>query len=88
MRGFALGLGAAVSFVLMTSSAGAASLQIGQPPLFVNDRDGGVVPNRGQDPDFVLNPDGDEAANYTGDSDQDEGGDIAIYQGEDDTLPA
>jgi hypothetical protein len=38
---------------------------------------------------FAINPDGEMAPGYGGDSDQDEdGNDVAIYQGEDDQLPS
>jgi hypothetical protein len=59
------------------------------PPIAVNDHDGGFIPRSGTDRGFIINPDGPTAANYSGDSDQDEdGSDIAIYQGEDDQLPS
>jgi hypothetical protein len=55
----------------------------------VGDLDGGFVPRAGTDRGFTINPDGPTSANFSGNSDQDEdGSDIAIYQGEDDQLPS
>jgi hypothetical protein len=59
------------------------------PPIAVNDHDGGFIPAQSSDHGFTINPDGPTAANFSGNSDQDEdGSDIAIYQGEDDQLPS
>jgi hypothetical protein len=67
--------------------AGAATPQ--SPPIAVNDHDGGFIPRPSIDRGFTINPDGPTSANYSGNSDQDEdGSDIAIYQGEDDQLPS
>jgi hypothetical protein len=79
----------ALAGVLYSVPAVADPIQNG--PLFVNDHDGGVIPNRVSDPDFVINPDGDdEYAPGVGQAnqDQDEGGDISMYQGQDDSVPA
>jgi hypothetical protein len=90
MRKIALGVCSAVVCALICLPASAEPIQSG--PLFVNDHDGGVMPNRISDPDFVINPDGDEdsampASDQVG-QDQDEDGDISMYQGQDDDVPA
>lgn len=88
MRKFALGVFSAVVCGLLSLPASADPIQ--SRPLFVNDHDGGVMPNRVSDPDFVINPDGDDvsqASEQVG-QDQDEDGDISMYQGQDDTVPA
>ncbi|MGN6148628.1 MAG: hypothetical protein ACTHPD_08835 [Rhizomicrobium sp.] len=59
----------------------------------MNDHDGGVIPNHVADKDFVINPDGDDDEYAPGgveqaNQDQDEGGDISMYQGQDDNVPA
>ena len=91
MRLLGLGLGSAAVCLLLASPALAEPIQQ-SGPLFVNDRDGGVMPNRISDPDFVINPDGDDSgAMPAGDQvgqDQDEDGDISMYQGQDDDVPA
>ena len=95
MRVIALGWCAALAFCI-PFSANAAALQFSKnavppqsPPIAVNDHDGGFIPRAGTDRGFTINPDGPTSANYSGNSDQDENGsDIAIYQGEDDQLPA
>jgi hypothetical protein len=77
-----------VSLLLSSPVLGEPIQQNG--PLFVNDHDGGVMPNRVSDPDFVINPDGDDAlpASEQVGQDQDENGDISMYQGQDDNVPA
>ena len=95
MRVIALGWCAAL-VVSVPFSASAAALQSPKgaeaprsPPIAVNDHDGGFIPRPGIDRGFTINPDGPTATNFSGNSDQDEdGSDIAIYQGEDDQLPA
>jgi hypothetical protein len=90
MRLLGLGFGlAAVSLLLSSPVLGEPIQQNG--PLFVNDHDGGVMPNRVSDPDFVINPDGDDPYAQAGEQagqDQDEDGDISMYQGQDDSVPA
>jgi hypothetical protein len=90
MRGAAaLGWCVGLSIILASVSAGAAPVQA--PPSFVNDQQGGVMPSRGQDPDFVIDPDSPDGvlrAKYNGHSDRDDKGDIAIYQGQDDDVPS
>ncbi|HEX7727271.1 MAG TPA: hypothetical protein VF410_12020 [Rhizomicrobium sp.] len=92
MRLLGLGFGlAAVSLLLSSPVLGEPIQQNG--PLFVNDHDGGVMPNRVSDPDFVINPDGDDGDGVSQASDQvgqdrDEDGDISMYQGQDDSVPA
>jgi len=86
------GLGAlALACVLYSVPAVADPIQQ-NGPLFVNDHDGGVIPNHVADPDFVINPDGDDSEYAPGveqaNQDQDEGGDISMYQGQDDNVPA
>jgi hypothetical protein len=90
MRLLGLGLGSAAVCLLLASSASAEPIQPQNGPLFVNDHDGGVMPNRVSDPDFVINPDGDDAlpASEQVGQDQDENGDISMYQGQDDNVPA
>ena len=96
MRLSGLGAGSAIVCVLLASSAMAdpipAADQTQQSgPLFVNDHDGGVMPNRVSDPDFVINPDGDSvygAPDEQPNQDQDEDGDISMYQGQDDSVPS
>jgi hypothetical protein len=90
MRKIALGVCSAIVCALVSLPVSAEPIQSG--PLFVNDHDGGVMPNRISDPDFVINPDGDEdsampASDQVG-QDQDEDGDISMYQGQDDNVPA
>jgi len=91
MRLLGLGLGSAAVCLLLASPALSEPIQQ-NGPLFVNDHDGGVMPNRISDPDFVINPDGDEAgampASEQVGQDQDEDGDISMYQGQDDSVPA
>ncbi|HSM96914.1 MAG TPA: hypothetical protein VLT91_12775 [Rhizomicrobium sp.] len=91
MRLLGLGLGSAAVCLLLASSAWAEPIQQSRP-LFVNDHDGGVIPNRVSDPDFVINPDGDDQDVQSGEQqanqDQDEDGDISMYQGQDDSVPA
>jgi hypothetical protein len=86
------GLGAlALACVLYSVPAVADPIQQ-NGPLFVNDHDGGVIPNHVSDPDFVINPDGDGSEYAPGveqaNQDQDEDGDISMYQGQDDSVPA
>jgi hypothetical protein len=90
MRLLGLGLGSVAVCLLLASSASAEPIQPQNGPLFVNDHDGGVMPNRVSDPDFVINPDGDDAmpASEQVGQDQDENGDISMYQGQDDNVPA
>jgi len=102
MRFLGLGAGSAVMCLLLASPAMADPIRAADTiqaadqtsqngPLFVNDHDGGVLPNRISDPTFVINPDGDDAygAPYEQpNQDQDEGGDISMYQGQDDSVPA
>jgi hypothetical protein len=65
------------------SSAGSST------PASINDHDGGFTPRGTVDRSFAINPDGEMAPGYGGDSDLDEdGSDVAIYQGEDDQLPS
>ncbi|HEY7977505.1 MAG TPA: hypothetical protein VID67_04870 [Rhizomicrobium sp.] len=91
MRKIALGVCSAIVCALVCLPASAEPIQSG--PQFVNDHDGGVMPNRISDPDFVINPDGDDesgampASDQVG-QDQDEDGDISMYQGQDDNVPA
>ncbi|HEY8948979.1 MAG TPA: hypothetical protein VIM56_08865 [Rhizomicrobium sp.] len=85
------GLGAlALACVLYSVPAVADPIQNG--PLFVNDHDGGVIPNHVSDQDFVINPDGETEYSAPGveqaNQDQDEDGDISMYQGQDDNVPA
>jgi hypothetical protein len=90
MRVVALGW-CAVLTVGVSHSACAADLQgsVLPPPIAVNDHDGGFIPRPGTDRGFTINPDGPMAASASGNADQDEdGSDIAIYQGEDDQLPS
>ena len=88
MRRAALGVCSAVVCAFVSFSASADPLQSGSSPSFVNDEDGGVIPNRGQDPDFVIDPDGNRVADLKGNADQDpDGSDISMYQGQDDTIP-
>ena len=61
-------------------------VQPDRTPSYVNDRDGSILPTRTVDPDFVFNPDGDDR--NAADSDRDLDGDVAIYQGQDDDVPA
>jgi hypothetical protein len=95
MRFSALSAGSAVVCLLLASPAlsepvhAADRTQSG--PLFVNDHDGGVMPNRISDPTFVINPDGEGAYGMPYDQpnqDQDEDGDISMYQGQEDSVPA
>lgn len=91
MRKIALGVCSAVLCALICLPASAEPIQSG--PLFVNDHDGGVMPNRVSDPDFVINPDGDDQDGVSqpreqAGQDQDEDGDISMYQGQDDDVPA
>ena len=90
MRLLGLGLGSVAVCLLLASSASSEPIQPQNGPLFVNDHDGGVMPNRVSDPDFVINPDGDDAlpASEQVGQDQDENGDISMYQGQDDNVPA
>jgi len=90
MRLLGLGLGSVAVCLLLASSASAEPIQPQNGPLFVNDHDGGVMPNRVSDPDFVINPDRDDAlpASEQVGQDQDENGDISMYQGQDDNVPA
>ena len=90
MRLLGLGLGSVAVCLLLASSASAEPIQPQNGPLFVNDHDGGVMPNRVSDPDFVINPDGDDAmpASEQVGQDQDENGDISMSQGQDDNVPA
>jgi hypothetical protein len=91
-----LGPGSVVACLLLASPALAGTARAADraqqnSPLFVNDHDGGVIPNRVSDPDFVINPDGDGAGNALHEQpnqDQDEDGDISMYQGQDDSVPA
>ncbi|MBS0273059.1 MAG: hypothetical protein JSR55_01385 [Proteobacteria bacterium] len=91
MRLMGLGLGSAAVCLLLASPALAEPIQQNRP-LFVNDHDGGVIPNRVSDPDFIINPDGDDQDAQSGaqqaNQDQDEDGDISMYQGQDDSVPA
>lgn len=101
MRLSGLGFGSAMLCLFLVSPA-LASPALAKPvhgvepaqqtgPLFVNDHDGGVMPNRVSDPDFVINPDGDDvygAPYEQPNQDQDEDGDISMYQGQDDSVPA
>lgn len=90
MRLVTLGWCAALA-VGIVHSASAAPLQkpAQTPPIAVNDHDGGFIPQQGTDRGFTINPDGPADANFSGNSDQDQdGSDIAIYQGEDDQLPS
>jgi hypothetical protein len=97
MRGVAFGLCAAVAVMLMAVPASAASSDQYVPnstagnstPASINDHDGDFIPRGVVDRGFAINPDGEMAPSYGGDSDQDkDGSDIAIYQGEDDKLPS
>lgn len=96
MRLLGLGLSSAMVCLLLASPALAGPVRSADRapqngPLFVNDHDGGVIPNRVSDPDFVINPDGDGAGNALYEQpnqDQDEDGDISMYQGQDDSVPA
>ena len=97
MRVVAFGLCAAVAAVLMAAPAFAGSLDksvshsaLGNStPASINDHDGDFIPEGVVDRGFAINPDGEMAPSYGGDSDQDkDGSDIAIYQGEDDQLPS
>lgn len=91
MRKVTLAVCAAAACVLSVS----ASAEPIQPtrPLFVNDHDGGLIPNENGDSDFIINPDGENQATPAStlgvqpDQDQDEDGDIAMYQGQDDDVP-
>jgi hypothetical protein len=90
MRLLGLGFGLAAVSLLLSSPVLAEPIQQ-NGPLFVNDHDGGVMPNRVSDPDFVINPDGDDPYAQAGEQagqDQDEDGDISMYQGQDDSVPA
>jgi hypothetical protein len=90
MRLLGLGFGLAAVSLLLSSPVLAEPIQQ-NGPLFVNDHDGGVMPNRVSDPDFVINPDGDDPYAQAGQQagqDQDEDGDISMYQGQDDSVPA
>ncbi len=90
MRLVALGWCAALA-VGIPHLASAASPQnpAPTPPIAVNDHDGGFIPRPGIDRGFTINPDEPVSANYSGNADQDEdGSDVAIYQGEDDQLPS
>ncbi|HEY2032516.1 MAG TPA: hypothetical protein VGH02_02385 [Rhizomicrobium sp.] len=76
--------------LLLASPALAEPIQQNRP-LFVNDHDGGVIPNRVSDPDFIINPDGDDPASQgveQANQDQDEDGDVSMYQGQEDSVPA
>jgi hypothetical protein len=78
-------LSAAPAFAGPDKSASTGS----STPASINDHDGGFTPRGVVDRGFAINPDGATATSYGGDSDQDkDGGDIAIYQGEDDQLPS
>jgi hypothetical protein len=96
MRFLGLGVSSAVVCLWLASPALAEPIQAAEKtqqngPLFVNDHDGGVIPNRVSDPTFVINPDGDDeygAAYEEPNQDQDEDGDISMYQGQDDSIPA
>ena len=90
MRLLGLGFGLAAVSLLLSSPVLAEPIQQ-NGPLFVNDHDGGVMPNRVSDPDFVINPDGDDPYAQAGEQagqDQDEDDDISMYQGQDDSVPA
>ena len=90
MRLLGLGFGLVAVSLLLSSPVLAEPIQQ-NGPLFVNDHDGGVMPNRVSDPDFVINPDGDDPYAQAGEQagqDQDEDGDISMYQGQDDSVPA
>ena len=94
MRGVALGLCVGAVAMFAAASVNAAPFEQGfgsagnSTPASINDHDGGFIP-KGEDKSFAINPDGPQAANYSGNADQDEdGSDIAIYQGEDDQLPS
>ena len=91
MRIVALGACSAIVCCLLSLPAYADPIQQNRP-LFVNDHDGGVMPDQNGDPDFVIDPDGDampaSALQVQPDQDQDEDGDIAMYQGQDDDVPA
>ena len=97
MRKIALGVCLAVACSFLALPAVAAPVESGQPqngsqagPLFVNDHDGGIMPNQNGDPDFVINPDGEAtpaSAQEQPGQDQDEDGDISMYQGQDDNVP-
>ncbi|HWA31191.1 MAG TPA: hypothetical protein VG867_08830, partial [Rhizomicrobium sp.] len=58
MRIVALGACSAIVCCLLSLPASADPIQQNRP-LFVNDHDGGVMPDQNGDPDFVINPDGD-----------------------------
>ncbi|GEM_PF-1891131 len=98
MRLMALGLCAIAAVALVSGAVSAAPVQrpdrsdnLGSStPAAVNDHDGTFVPNMANDRYFEFNPDGEAAASAPGDADQDDedGDDDAIYQGEDDILPA
>jgi hypothetical protein len=93
MRGVTFGLCVTVAVLLSAASASAGSVDksvaSGSTPASINDHDGGFVPNGVRDRGFAINPDGETAPGYGGNSDQDEdGNDVAIYQGEDDQLPS
>lgn len=98
MRKIALGFCLAIACSFLALPAVAAPVQQSElqgasqnGPLFVNDHDGGIMPNENGDPDFVINPDG-QAQDISDRQeqpaqDQDEDGDISMYQGQDDIVP-
>lgn len=94
MRGVTFGLCVTVAVLFSAASASAGSVDKSvapgsSTPASVNDHDGGFTPKGAVDRGFAINPDGEMAPGYGGDSDQDEdGNDVAIYQGEDDQLPS
>ena len=94
MRGVALGLCVTFAAALGWGSAsaspvlGAIPVAESSTPASVNDHNGNFIPSQSEDRGFTINPDGDVQP-VSGESDQDEdGSDVAIYQGEDDQLPS
>jgi hypothetical protein len=83
MRRVALGCAA---LLLVSVSAPAIAAPADGSAAFVHDQDGGVMPASEPDPDFVIDPDGGMPRSKAN-SDRDEDGDVAIYQGQDDNVP-
>jgi hypothetical protein len=91
MRKIALSISSAAMCLFISLPASAEPIQ--SRPNFVNDHDGAVMPNAAGDAFFVINPDGEQPASARSDDgvqpdqDQDEYGDVSMYQGEDDHVP-
>lgn len=91
MRKVALSVCSAAMCLFFSLPASAEPIQ--SRSLFVNDHDGAVMPSSAGDSFFVIDPDGEQPASARSDDgvqpnqDQDEDGDVSMYQGEDDHVP-